>query len=461
MSSVDLNQEMERIGIDTDDIRKPAYKNLLGLADVYYNQGLDYARNGTISLAIDSLRRAVALNKNHVQALNLLGLCYYRIGEFTLAFREWIFSLNARPRGNRAQMYLSEIEKNESMMAQITACVRCYNRAVEYVKDDNEELAIMQLKKAVERIPDMVNAQLLLALLRIKAKDYFNAQTGLRKVLAIDSENELALKYMGELEKIRARRRESRANISTESIVKNDDVIVPSTPFKEYSLGRTIIDIVIGIVLGICVMQFLVFPAVRDKQSNPSKSVVLEQSQQLDDLQQKLKEAQEKASTFEKSNNEAQERLKKLEGGANDAANRLAKSGIIKFQSSDFQGGYEDLKAAASLEDLTADAYTILVRACVAVGKLDEAKQYVEEMKKKVGEDAAAVAQQYVTAAEQPVQPVQPAQPAYNPNAGAVDPNTGLPYQAQPAQPNGGYADPNAANVVPGTVDPNTGVVGQ
>ncbi|MDO5696101.1 MAG: hypothetical protein Q4P30_05050 [Eubacteriales bacterium] len=367
-------------------------KKFEGLSNIYYNKGLREADRGTISPAIVNLRRAVALNRKNVDAMNLLGLCYFRMGEYALAFREWIFSLDIRPYGNLASEYLGRIEKDELAMARINNAIQGYNKAVNQVAEDQEEMAVMQLKRVVARMPDMVNAQLLLALLRIQQKDYMNAAAGLKKVLVIDQENELALKYLSEIEKVKLHIRKRHVNVARESMVKTDDIIVPSKPYREYSLGRTIGDIVIGIVLGLAIMQFLVLPAIRDKQGAVGTNVVLEQSQQLDDLKRKVEELTTAKTTLEAEKQALQQKNDAYSSVIDAATETLYLAGMNKYRREDYVGAETDFKSAQTLGRKDAETFTYLILSALKQDKIQVAEGYLTEMKGALGEDAAAEA---------------------------------------------------------------------
>lgn len=55
------------------------------LYESYYNEALRLARDRDITGALEILRICIGLNKENVDALRLAGLCYYRLGNFTMA----------------------------------------------------------------------------------------------------------------------------------------------------------------------------------------------------------------------------------------------------------------------------------------------------------------------------------------------------------------------------------------
>ena len=62
-----------------------SYKIVVSASNIYYNDGLEKAKVRDLSGAVASLRQCLKLNKNHVDARNLLGLVYFELGESILA----------------------------------------------------------------------------------------------------------------------------------------------------------------------------------------------------------------------------------------------------------------------------------------------------------------------------------------------------------------------------------------
>ena len=78
--------------------------------------------------------------------------------------------------------------------------IKKYNQALNYAKQGNDDLAMLQLKNVVAAIPNFVDAYLLMALLSIKGENYDNARTFLDTILKIDPNNESAVEYGKEFE---------------------------------------------------------------------------------------------------------------------------------------------------------------------------------------------------------------------------------------------------------------------
>ncbi len=79
------------------------------LAFYYYNAGLSLAQEKYITSATKELKKAVSLYHSCIPAWNLLGLCYYRLGNFEAARHCWDESLTVNPVSNEANRYLYKL----------------------------------------------------------------------------------------------------------------------------------------------------------------------------------------------------------------------------------------------------------------------------------------------------------------------------------------------------------------
>ena len=151
-----------------EDIDANLFNKIMYLAQLSYNEGLSRARVRDISGAIEELNKSLKLYKYNVDARNLLGLCYFEIGEPVYAMSEWVISKNFQPENNIADSYLMELQKNGSTLSSIKESIKKYNQAVSYIKHGDYDLAKIQLKHLVVRSPKMLRAKSLLALLYLK-----------------------------------------------------------------------------------------------------------------------------------------------------------------------------------------------------------------------------------------------------------------------------------------------------
>ena len=95
---------------------------------------------------------------------------------------------------------LEEIKKNKTELYKANQMIKKYNQALNYAKQGNDDLAMLQLKNVVAAIPNFVDAYLLMALLSIKEENYDDARQFLDTILKIDPDNESAVEYGKEFE---------------------------------------------------------------------------------------------------------------------------------------------------------------------------------------------------------------------------------------------------------------------
>ena len=79
------------------------------LSHFYFNKALQQARDEQISTAVQHLAKAVSYDRQNIEAWNLAGLCYYRLGKYKTAEFCWTRSINERPAENGANAYLADL----------------------------------------------------------------------------------------------------------------------------------------------------------------------------------------------------------------------------------------------------------------------------------------------------------------------------------------------------------------
>ena len=74
---------------------------------------------------------------------------------------------------------LEEIKKNKTELYKANQMIKKYNQALNYAKQGNDDLAMLQLKNVVAAIPNFVDAYLLMALLSIKERSKQRISSGI------------------------------------------------------------------------------------------------------------------------------------------------------------------------------------------------------------------------------------------------------------------------------------------
>ena len=152
------------------------YKKIIGLSNMYYNDGLEKASVRDLSGAIRSLTECLKLNKFNIDARNLLGLVYFEMGETVNALSEWVLSKNLKAEKNIADDYIEAVQNNPSQLENLNQAIKKYNQALVYCQQGSLDLAVIQLKKVLSINPRFLRAHQLLALLYIQAEDWEKAK---------------------------------------------------------------------------------------------------------------------------------------------------------------------------------------------------------------------------------------------------------------------------------------------
>lgn len=260
-------------------IQIKVYKQIMLASDKCYNNGLAKAQIRDLSGAVRDLQLSLKYNKMNIAARNLLGLVFYEMGDTVSALGEWVISKSLQPEDNIAGGYLAYVQKNQSQLETADQTIKKYNQALAYCRQGSEDLAVLQLKKVVSLNPKFVCAYQLLALLYIKEGDYAKAKKNLNKALAIDRGNVTTLKYLSETEAHMAdEERETRKSRKKDELLSyksgNETIIQPKVTFKETSPFMTVVNIIIGIVIGAMVTGFLVVPGVRQSARSEANAAV-------------------------------------------------------------------------------------------------------------------------------------------------------------------------------------------
>ncbi len=271
------------------------------IANGYYNQGLEKAKIRDLTGAAECLKKSLHFNKYQTDARNLLGLIYYEMGETGESLVQWVISMNLQPEGNRAEVYLREIQGKRGKLEAENQNIRKYNQALYQAQTGSDDLAILLLGRVVDFNPHFVKAHLVLALLHMGHGDYTKAGKSLQKVLQIDKNHPKALWYMSIVKANTGRAEVEKKKMDTafsHRQMQDDDVILPPT-YKETTGWLTIINIAAGLLLGAAVIWFLVMPALErelNHRHNQELNRVLEQVNQknmeLDSLREQLAAAE-------------------------------------------------------------------------------------------------------------------------------------------------------------------------
>lgn len=329
------------------------YKKIMFSANRLYNDGLERARVRDLSGAISSLRQCLKLNKNHIEARNLLGLVYFERGEVVAALSEWVISKNIRNTKNIAGDYIDMIQTNPGRIETYNQTIKKYNLALGYCTQDSLDLAVIQLRKVISLNPRFVQARQLLALIYINNQEWEKAKKELEKATKIDANNTTTLKYLKEVEGMLPTEEEKPKKKNEPLIYKsgNDTVIQPVSK-KESSTMHTIFNIVIGVAIGVGITWFLLSPAKIEQAQNEVNERYKSVSEQLD---AKTAQIDELTAQIDELNQENESLNQSLDETKNDEMIIQANTNLIEATLMYMNHTGDSMQIADTLELITSD----------------------------------------------------------------------------------------------------------
>ncbi len=304
-------------------------KRIVRISNLLYNEGLEKALVRDMEGAITCLKRSLKFNKENTDARNLLGLCYYETGEAVSALCEWVISKNLKKEDNIADFYLNQLQSNKNRLDTINQTIRKYNQSVLYCREDNEDMAIIQLKKVISQNPKLVKAYQLLALLYMKRQEYERARKLLKKAAGIDMTNTTTLRYLQEIEDVTGKgtslnkkhkryEKDKEEQVSgTLRYMSGTEMVIQPTTFRDSSTIATFINIILGILLGGAIVWFLIVPANRQTVNDRANQQVTDANMKLASEEARAQDLEDEIAGYqeqvERANQERDDALAKAE----------------------------------------------------------------------------------------------------------------------------------------------------
>lgn len=290
------------------------YRKIVRISNHYYNRGLEKARVRDLSGAIEELKRSLEMNKKNIDARNLLGLVYYETGETVAALSEWVISKHFQPEGNEAEVLLEKVQDNPIELDNTNQAIRKYNQALQAVKESNEDLAILQLKKVISLHPNYLRALQLLALLMIKNEEYDKARKYLARALEIDVANTTTLRYLAEIDRESSENpaKDNNAQWNNGADIDSDktgQIAVRNTYREDKPNVMVFINLLIGVVIGIAVVYYLIVPTMRTNIKEEYESQKVDYSQELSSKTATINQQEKKIASLEKKAAELEEQV--------------------------------------------------------------------------------------------------------------------------------------------------------
>lgn len=334
------------------------YRDIMTLSAAYYNDGLDRAKSRDLSGAVRSLQMCLKLDKNNIDARNLLGLIYYETGETVHSITQWVVSKNLQPEDNLVDRYLDELRNSPDLLDSMNRAIKKYNFALRSARKGSYDVARIHLKKVLQLNPRLLKARQLLALLYIRRQDYARARYELAQCMRIDTCSDKTIRYQKEIDRVirlkSAQREEEEAqNGKKQQAVAyqsgNDTIIQPAK--NSMSGGAlSLVSVLIGVALGVAAAVFLVVPASRRHAQMESNERVKAISEESDAKTVRLTEYTRQIQELELSVDGLQTRLDAYEG-VETAENAI--DGLIRAGASYIAGDSTIESLAVYMERLT------------------------------------------------------------------------------------------------------------
>lgn len=386
-------------GVDVFIFRKARHASIR-----LYNDALKMAAEMDLSGAAANLEQSLLFDKNNIPARNLLGLISYETGRIGDALKHWIISTSIQPENNLAAEYIEYLQKNAREMEKCNDAVRMYNQAIAYLKQGSDDLAIIQLKKAIDNNPYFLDAYNLMTLCCIEDKNAKRANHFNEIVLKRDIYNPLALHYAALLGNApTSRKAEKRAEKKAEkgnsviSVKKTDsNPPLPRYKRKEKTNGvlekRDFLAFLAGLIVAAVVILVLIVPALNESKDTKIKELETQVENYAGETKMTPEEVLEMRTELKK----LQEENKLLRSEENKQANlELLQTAVAQMTDNDFEGCVATLDSidtvSFSEEDMAkynsvkttaypkaADAYYTKGKSQFLSNNFTEAKTYLE-----------------------------------------------------------------------------------
>ncbi len=357
------------------------YKKMVSLSNRLYNEGLEKASVRDLSGAVASLRQSLKLDKNNIDARNLLGLIYYETGEVVAALSEWVISKNLETGENTADYFMDTVRNSPAKLDEINQTIKKFNIALNYCRQDSLDLAVIQLKKVLSLNSNFVKAHLLLCLLYLKSGNWDRAKAEAGKALKLDTGNIMAKRYLKEADDMLLPGESGK--LVSDIAADADDVIRYNSgnemiiqPVKKTAITRTgsIWGIVLGIILGIAASCFLILPQRIAGINSNNQEKITQISEESDAKSAQINDYEQQIKTLKSQVEELEGQVSGYEGATSTSAamNSLMQAASIYLKdSSDVDGiakALADVDLTVIGEDVSTEFTALYDNLMVLVG---------------------------------------------------------------------------------------------
>ena len=165
------------------------------LSKIYYNYALKFLEENCLSQGIEYLKRSIMLNKENVEALNLIGICEYKNCNFEKSYYFWNKSFEYIKENNRANKYLIDLKSEE-----FKEFIIFYNKGIENIELGNYKEAIKIFENVLKTNNEFIEPYILISIANYHLKKYDISKFFLEKVILFDKFNDKYLKLLKEID---------------------------------------------------------------------------------------------------------------------------------------------------------------------------------------------------------------------------------------------------------------------
>lgn len=228
-----------------------------------YNRGLFLARERKLQEAASVINKSIYFDRFNIEARNVLGLVYFELGMIADALKQWAISASYYGEKNPATIYLSRIKDNVREMERMNDAVKMYNQGLVNLKNKNDDMAVIQLKKAIELNPKLIEAKNLLAVAYMSAGNNQAAIPLIDSVRSYDITNDKAISLKESLgPSPMVVQRYSRPPAKYENPAKTDPYIQKKVKrFGGFPLSE-VLCVLIGAACAAAAIYILVIPSI-------------------------------------------------------------------------------------------------------------------------------------------------------------------------------------------------------
>ncbi len=366
------------------------YRRVLSASNICYNRGLEQAKVRDLSGAIASLHKSLKFNKLNTNARNLLGLIYFEEGEIVSALSEWVISKHFQEEHNEADHYIQLVQSNPNRLETYSQMVKKYNSALMSAQNGDEDMAIIQLKKVVSTNPKFIRAHQLLALLYMKTgkkENRVRAYKLLKSISGVDVTNTTTLAYLKELSDVHIKgetgtpkEEKTSEQPARKTLPRVDDnAYKPITLYKEEKPSvLPFVHVLLGLIAGIVIMQFLITPALKQRSSSKDNKEFKTYSENLASGESDVSTLKNANTELQKQVDELTKRLSDYQSGSPTDLDGVQAVYDNLIQAMQYYMNDDKLSAAKALDKVDADSLSG-----------DGAKKFYNKIKKETYDTAS------------------------------------------------------------------------